>query len=80
MMRCDDDGGAGSPLCMRDVHDSSSSSNPQTSTTSTTHAKVELVGGDDDRSGNVFALNREGYFGPVCDDTWGPVEANTVCQ
>ena len=70
---------------MRDVYDSSSSSNPQTSTqspatTSTGHNKVELIGGDNDRSGNVFALNREGYFGPVCDDTWGPVEANTVCQ
>merc|ERR1712110_341174 len=88
-VRCDtggDGGGEGSPLCMRDVYDSSSSSNPPTSTpdqdttSSTTQPQIKLVGGDNDRNGNVFAKNREGYFGPICDDTWGPVEANVACH
>ena len=41
---------------------------------------IELKGGDGYSYGNVFATNREGYFGPVCDDGWGGYEANTVCR
>ena len=31
-------------------------------------------------TGNVFAVNRNGYFGPVCDDHWTDTEADTVCR
>ena len=41
---------------------------------------IELRGGDGGSSGNVFVVNRLGYFGPVCDDDWGSYEANTVCR
>ena len=30
--------------------------------------------------GNVFAINRNGFFGPVCDDHWTNPEATTVCK
>ena len=48
--------------------------------TSTPLYRVQLRGGDGSSSGNVFATNRDGYFGPVCDDGWGKFEANTVCR
>ena len=41
---------------------------------------VELLGGDGVSSGSVFAVNHNGYFGPVCDDNWTDTEANTVCR
>ena len=41
---------------------------------------VELWGGDGVSYGNVFAVNRNGYFGPVCDDNWTNTEASTVCR
>ena len=41
---------------------------------------VELQGGDGYSYGNVFASNRDGSFGPVCDDGWGGNEAITVCR
>ena len=41
---------------------------------------VELQGGDGVSNGNVFAVNSGGYFGPVCDDAWGPEEADVVCK
>ena len=28
----------------------------------------------------MYATNRNGYFGPVCDDGWGQNEANVVCR
>jgi hypothetical protein len=32
---------------------------------------VYLVGGSDDREGNVFAINPDtGVNGPICDDGW----------
>ena len=40
---------------------------------------MTLVGGNSS-SGNVFALNSNGYFGPVCDDGWGNTDANVVCR
>ena len=82
--RCDG-GDEGRPLCMRDVTDGSSTTQYPTSTTSgyptTTDDKyhVELIGGSS-KSGNVFATNRNGYFGPVCDDSFGSNEANVVCR
>ena len=41
---------------------------------------VELRGGEDSSSGNVFAVNHDGYFGPVCDDYWDSVDAEVVCR
>ena len=70
---------------MRDVTDGSSTTQYPTSTTTryptTTYDKyrVELIGGSYS-SGNVFAVNRNGYFGPVCDDLFGTSEANVVCR
>ena len=31
-------------------------------------------------SGNVFAVNRLGYLGPICDDAWGSIQATVVCR
>jgi len=64
------------PLCKRDVtNEGPSSSTPfPTSgtsgqpTTSGYGNKVELRGGIPGQSGNVYAMNRIGFFGPVCDD------------
>ena len=42
--------------------------------------RIELHGGDGFSYGNVFATNLNGYFGPVCDDGWGDIEATIVCQ
>ena len=41
---------------------------------------VKLIGGNGNSSGNVFVVNRNGYFGPVCDDYWGDTEASVVCK
>ena len=41
---------------------------------------IELQGGDSDSNGNVFAVNRNGHFGPVCDDDWSNTDATTVCR
>ena len=41
---------------------------------------MELQGGNGVSTGNVFAVNRNGYFGPVCDDHWTDTEADTVCR
>ena len=44
--------------------------------------RVELHGnGNSTYEGNVYAVNHEGYFGPVCNDRWGwGEEANVVCR
>ena len=39
-----------------------------------------LVGGNGYSSGNVFVGNRNGYFGPVCDDGWTNTSATIVCR
>ena len=39
-----------------------------------------LVGGNGYSSGNVFVDNRNGHFGPVCDDGWSNTSATVVCR
>ena len=41
---------------------------------------MELRDGNGYSSGNVFALNSNGYLGPVCDDDWSDVAATVVCK
>jgi len=41
---------------------------------------VMLSGGDGYSTGNVFAVNSDGFFGPVCDDGWNNVDASVVCR
>ena len=76
---------------MRDVTDTSSTTNYPTTTTpgystTTTYPTttdpdyhVELIGGSIN-SGNVFARNRNGYLGPICDDDFHEPEANIICR
>ena len=49
-------------------------------TTSDPSLRVELQGGDGQSYGNVFATNRDGIFGPVCDDGWSYNQAVVVCR
>ena len=41
---------------------------------------VLLVGGAARGSGNVFVVNRNGFYGPVCDDNWSDTAATVVCK
>ena len=45
---------------------------------------VELRQGNnittDEAAGNVFAMNRAGVLGPVCDDHWRTMDAGVVCR
>ena len=44
------------------------------------HCPVELYGGNNKTSGNVYVINRNGYFGPVCDNGWTNTSATVVCR
>merc|ERR1712179_320507 len=41
---------------------------------------VGLVGGDGHSNGNVFVINFDGYYGPVCHDNWNDNTATIVCK
>jgi hypothetical protein len=41
---------------------------------------VELRGGDGYSTGNVFAVNSNGFLGSVCDDGWSTGQAYIVCR
>ena len=41
---------------------------------------LRLVGGNGVTFGNVFVINRNGYYGPVCDDGWTNTSASVVCR
>jgi len=70
---------SGSPVCMRDLEDDITTTTAGSSTTDYNY-HVELQGGNGLSTGNVFAVNSVGYFGPVCDDHWTDTEADTVCR
>ena len=77
-------------ICQREGLDSSTTEASTTSTTTlepttTTdyYLHVELRGGSVGTSeayGNVFAVNSNGYLGPVCDDVWSSNHAEVVCR
>ena len=41
---------------------------------------IVLIGGNGLSSGNVFTINHNGFYGPVCDDGWTDTEATVVCR
>ena len=41
---------------------------------------LRLVGGNGVTFGNVYVVNRNDYYGPVCDDGWTNTSANVVCR
>ena len=89
--RCDEPGEVGAPICMKEpisttASPSTTSTMPPTSSTaeptSTSYFnRVELHGnGNSSYEGNVYAVNRDEWFGPVCDDDWTRAAANVVCR
>merc|ERR1712013_921014 len=67
------------PICQRDLAlDTTTTAQPSTSTPYSSH--IELRNGTEYSSGNVFAVNSDGYLGPVCDDNWDSREARVVCR
>jgi len=77
-----------SPICQTDHMETSSTTTIDPTTDSSTTIipsaatpldLVQLVGGDGYSSGNVIVQNSDGYFGPVCDDTWSSLIAGVVC-
>ena len=46
----------------------------------TDSCSVKLIGGNGESSGNVYAVNRNGFYGPVCDDYWDYIDATVVCR
>ena len=41
---------------------------------------MELIGGDGYSTGNLFVVNENNFYGPVCDDDWGYEEALVACR
>jgi len=91
--RCDEPGEVGSPICMKEPTSTSTTASatststiPPTSSTpeptSTSYFnRVELHGnGNSSYEGNVYAVNRDEWFGPVCDDGWSETEAIVTCR
>merc|ERR1712013_863623 len=67
------------PICQRDIDlDTTTTAQPSTTTPYSTH--IELRDGNGYSSGNVFAVNSNGYLGPVCDDDWSSRDARVVCR
>ena len=60
-----------------------STTTPTPTTTTDFSLHVELQGGSVGTSeayGNVYAVNSNGYLGPVCDDIWTSSHADVVCR
>jgi len=68
-----------SPICQTGYTQTQSPSPTSQPSTPTPLVLVQLQGGDDNTCGNVIALNRDGEFGPICDDNWGENDAQVVC-
>ena len=60
-----------------------STTTPTPTTTTDYSLHVELHGGSVgtlEAYGNVYAVNSNGYLGPVCDDDWTNTDADVVCR
>jgi len=71
-----------SPICQTGYMQTSTQASPSPTipiSTTTPLVLVQLQGGDDNTCGNVMALNRDGEFGPICDDSWDDDDAKVVC-
>merc|ERR1711962_714908 len=74
------------PICQRGggVTTTTATTTTTESTTTTSRAHhIELKGGyitADYASGNVFAVNKNGFLGPVCDDGYDSHEAKVICR
>ena len=58
-----------------------STTTPMPTTTTPYGHHVELQGGSvgpSEAYGNVFAVNSNGYFGPVCDDDWSSNDVQVI--
>merc|ERR1711936_370787 len=74
------------PLCMMELEQAPTTTTTTATTTSTTSTNhtflstyLELRNGTES-SGNVYAVNRKGQFGPICDQGWDDIEARVVCR
>jgi len=71
------------PICQREQGEEPTTTTARPSTTTSPEHHIELRGGhvySNEATGNVFATNRNGYLGPVCDDSWGSLDARVVCH
>jgi len=72
-----------SPICQTGNTQTQTSTQASPSPTIPTSPPTPLVlvqlQSESDTCGNVFALNRDGEFGPICDDNWDDRDAKVVC-
>ena len=61
-------------------HPESWCTNTEERTCRTANCQVELIGGNGYSSGNVFVVNRNDFYGPVCDNGWTDSAATIVCK
>jgi len=70
------------PICQMDLGlDITTTTTTTTLETTTPYSvHVELIDGDGYSSGNVFVVNSDNFYGPVCDDAWVDTNAAVVCR
>merc|ERR1711892_1643903 len=73
---------AAAPICQMDLGLDITTTPATTASVSTTpySVHVELIDGDGYSTGNVYVVNANSVYGPVCDDNWGDEEATVVCR
>merc|ERR1711892_714757 len=73
---------AAAPICQMDLGLDITTTPATTASGSTTpySVHVELIDGDGYGTGNVFVVNANSVYGPVCDDDWGDEDATVVCR
>merc|ERR1711892_1598756 len=69
------------PICQMDLGlDITTTTTPAATTTTPYSVHVELIDGDGYSTGNVFVVNSDNFYGPVCDDAWVDTNAAVVCR
>merc|ERR1711892_433748 len=82
---------AAAPICQMDLGlditttPATTTTTPATTTSLETTTQysdfsMELIGGDGYSTGNLFVVNENNFYGPVCDDDWGYEEALVACR